>query len=340
MRIPDLREQSPGVAPRSAVAAAEWPSVGVVIATRARPNLVRRALTSVLAQDYLGPMRVVVVVDHTEPDWSLSRSGTRPVLVLENWRTPGLAGARNTGVLAAGDCDWVAICDDDDTWAPGKLTAQVGAVLAEPVRPFGTCAAEVEYDGRRTARLVGTGPVTLDAVSRGLARGLTPSGFIARHDVLVRSPARGGIGLLAEDGPPDGADWDLLMRAARCAPIAHVDEPYVRVLWRPPAADAAGALKVLRWMADRHPELQTPGRPAARHLAEIACWEAVSGRRSRGLAYAQAALRCGPEPTTLLALAAVLGLVRGRPLASAAATPPPDSLRRVRSHTVHVGGPG
>jgi Glycosyl transferase family 2 len=314
VRIPDVREQSPGVAPRSASAATEWPSVGVVIATRARPNLVRRALSSVLAQDYPGSMRVVVVVDHTVPDWSLSCSGTRPVLVLENWRTPGLAGARNTGILASGDCDWVAICDDDDTWAPEKLTAQIVAVLAEPGCPFGTCAAEVEYDGRRTARLVGAGPVTLDAVSRGVARGLTPSGFVGRHDVLVRSPARGGIGLLAEDGPPGGVEWDLLMRAARRAPIAHVDEPYVRVLWRQPSADAAGALSVLRWMADRHPELRTPGRPAARHLAEIACWEAVSGHRSRGLAYAQAALRCRPEPMTLLALAASLGLVRGQPL--------------------------
>jgi len=30
-----------------------------------------------------------------------------PVLVLPNWRTPGLAGARNTGILAAGDCELV-----------------------------------------------------------------------------------------------------------------------------------------------------------------------------------------------------------------------------------------
>lgn len=317
MRVPDLREQSTGVAPRSAIDVADWPSIGVVIPTRARPNLLRRALTSVLTQDYPGPMRVVIVVDHTEPEWRLSRSGTRPVLVLENWRTPGLAGARNTGIVAAGDCDWVALCDDGDTWAPGKLTAQVSAVLKDSGRPFATCAAEIEYDGRRSARRVGAGQVTLDAVSRGQARGLTPSGFLARHDAMVRSPGRGGIGLLDEDCPPGAVEWDLLMRAARLAPIAHVDEPYVRVLWRPPAADATRALEVLRWMTERHPELMTPGRSAARHLAEIACWEAISGHRERGLAYAQAALRYGrTEPLVLLALAAVLGLTRGRRLAA------------------------
>src|SRR5215475_7399873 len=73
---------------------AEWPYVGVVIATRDRPHQVRRALASVEAQDYPGPMRVVVVFDGIRPDWSLAHGGARPVLVLENWRRPGLAGAR------------------------------------------------------------------------------------------------------------------------------------------------------------------------------------------------------------------------------------------------------
>ncbi len=92
----------------------------------------------------------------------------------------------------------------------------------------------------------------------------------------------------------------------------------MRVLWRPPAADtadAAGQLRVLRWLTDRHPELQTSGRLAAHHLAEIACWEVASGHRDRGYAYACAALRSRRrEPLALFALAAVAGLARGRGL--------------------------
>lgn len=294
---------------------AEWPSIGVVIATRNRPNLVRRALASVIAQDYPGPLRVVVVFDDTMPDWTLSGSGHRPVLVLENWRTSGLAGARNTGILAAADCDWVALCDDDDTWAPGKLTAQLLAMTQRPGSQFGTCAAEVEYDGRRTARLVGQGPVTLDVVSQGRGRRLPASGFVARHDVLARSPERGGVGLLNEDGPAGAAEWDLLMRAARQAPIVHLDRPLVRVLWRRPDADPASHLRVLRWMNTRHPELREDRRHAARNLAEIACWEAAAGNRRRSVACARAALRTyRAEPLALLALAAAAGLARGSQL--------------------------
>ena len=63
--------------------------------------------------------------------------------------------------------------------------------------------------------------------------------------------------------------------------------------------------------------MRRSGRPAARHLAEMACWEAVAGHYSRGLAYAQAALRYGrTEPLTLLAFAAAVGLARGRRVVS------------------------
>jgi glycosyltransferase involved in cell wall biosynthesis len=293
----------------------DWPSVGVVIATRDRPNLVRRALDSVTAQDYPGQLRVVVVFEGTGPDWTLSSSGHRPVLVLENWRTTGLAGARNTGILAAADCDWVAFCDDDDTWDPGKLTAQLTALRHQPGSQFGTCAAEVEYDGRRTARLFGRGPVTLEVVSHGRGRRLPVSGFLARQDMLASSLEQGGVGLLDESGPAGAAGWDLLMRVARQTPIVHLDQPLVRVLWRHPDPDPATQLTVLRWMNERHPELREDRRHAARNLAEIACWEAAAGNRGRSLTYAWAALRRHrTEPLALLALAAAAGLARGRRL--------------------------
>ena len=112
-------------------AARNLPSVGVVIPTRDRPEAMGQALKAVLAQDYAGPMRVIVVYDGTPPDYLLARALPRPVMVLSNWRTPGLAGTRNTGVLGL-DTDLVAFCDDDTEWASGKITAQVQALIARP----------------------------------------------------------------------------------------------------------------------------------------------------------------------------------------------------------------
>jgi hypothetical protein len=293
----------------------EWPTIGVIVATSQRPHLVRRAVASVSEQDYPGPLRVVVVYDGGLPDWRLARGGQRPVLVLENWRTPGLAGALNTGILAAGDCAYVALCDDDVTWAPSKLTTQIAAIRARPGTLFATCAAEVEYDGGRTAHLARRTEIDVGYLGARGAAALRASGYVAHQDSLATDPARGGIGLLAEQGPPGAEEWDLLMRAARRAPILHTDTPLVRVLWRRPPMDAAscaGRGVVLRWMIDRHPELR---RHAARVHAEIACWEAAAGNRWAAWESAGVALRTRwYEPRTARAVAAATGLLPPRRL--------------------------
>ena len=59
-----------------------WPSVGVVIPTRNRPELVRKAIASVRAQRYPGEVRIVVVYDQTEPDYLLASTDEPSVLVL------------------------------------------------------------------------------------------------------------------------------------------------------------------------------------------------------------------------------------------------------------------
>jgi glycosyltransferase involved in cell wall biosynthesis len=298
----------------------EWPSVGVVIATRDRPNLLRRALESVIEQDYPGPVRVVVVYDGVRPDWRIARGGDRPVLALENWRTPGSAGARNTGILAVADCDLVALCDDDDTWHRQKLIAQVSALRQHPGALFATCAAEVEYDGHRKARLAHRAQMCARDLSRTRAAALSPSGFIARQSALADAYERGGIGLLAEDAPGDGGAWDLLFRAARRAPIRHVDAPMVRILWRrrPGGESFDEEIDTLRWMLGRHPELDEDRPGLARIHAEIACWEAALGRRDAARSAVGEALRtCWHHPLATLAVLAVAGFVRGRPLLAA-----------------------
>jgi glycosyltransferase involved in cell wall biosynthesis len=114
------------------------PAVTVVIATRDRPALLREALDAVVAQDYAGDIECVVVHDQSAPDRSVecdtkvAQPGhglvRRVIRVVENPRTPGLAGARNTGVDEASG-ELIAFCDDDDVWLPEKLGLQVAELL-------------------------------------------------------------------------------------------------------------------------------------------------------------------------------------------------------------------
>jgi glycosyltransferase involved in cell wall biosynthesis len=100
--------------------------VGVVIPTRNRPQLAKRAVESALAQTHR-ELDVVVVIDG--PD-----DATQQILTaicdkrLTVTVTPqrGASAARNIGVRML-STDWIAFLDDDDIWQPTKLETQLRA---------------------------------------------------------------------------------------------------------------------------------------------------------------------------------------------------------------------
>ena len=116
---------------------------------------------------------------------SLEQRGPgRQVRVLSNTRQRGLAGNRNTGILAAAS-DLIAFLDDDDTWLPGKLTRQVSALLSEPTAQFATTAMEVAYDGGLHERRAGVDRVRHRDLLRSRMAMLHSSSFLVWRDALV-----------------------------------------------------------------------------------------------------------------------------------------------------------
>jgi glycosyltransferase involved in cell wall biosynthesis len=283
-----------------------WPSIGVVIPTHNRPDLMRAALRSVLAQRYPGRLCVVVVFDRAKPDETLAADGPRPVRVMKNQRTPGLAGARNSGICAL-DTDLIAFCDDDDVWLPGKLTAQVAAM--DPATEMASCAINVSYRGRATPRLAGKSQVRQADLLHSRMMMLHSSTFLLRRNALL-----GGLGLVAEDAPgSQNEDWDLLLRAARRHPITHVDTPYATIHWGSSHFETRFDTKIssLRWMLDRHPELHGSPTGAARVYGQLACWHAAVGDRKAALHWAGRASKSQwSEPRAVIGAAAALGLVK------------------------------
>lgn len=91
------------------------PTVSVVICafTMRRWARLVAAVESVRRQT-LPPQEVIVVVDHCDELLMQASSLGDDVRVVANMATPGLSGARNTGVAAAGG-DVVAFLDDDAT---------------------------------------------------------------------------------------------------------------------------------------------------------------------------------------------------------------------------------
>ena len=285
-------------------------SVSVVIPTHDRPAEVRRAIDSVLAQEYDGPLDVVVVFDRAEPDLSLVADGERPVRVLANDRAPGLAGGRNTGILAATG-DLVAFCDDDDEWLAGKLGAQVSALEASPEAELVTTAMVVDHRGTEIVRRAGSDPIghlEHSAFVRSRMAMLHSSSFVFRRSALLD-----GIGLVDETLPQSMAeDWDLLLRASARTPVVHVDEPLVRVAWG--ASYFAERWQVRNdaqlWLLEHHPEMRTDRVAAGLSYGKLAFGSAALGRRRESWSYAVRALRARPvEPRAWLALLVCCRLV-------------------------------
>lgn len=285
-----------------------WPSVGVVIPTRNRPAQLRQAIASVREQDYQGDVTIVVVYDGTPPDESLA-DGDR-VLVISNDRKPGLAGARNCGILAT-EATYVAFCDDDDRWLPGKLRAQVAAVQASAGAEFSSCGIVVQFQGRSTARLAGSAHVTHQDLVRSRMVMVHSSTYLASRAALLD-----GIGLVNEGIPGDqNEDWDLALRAAARNPIVNVDKPLVEVAWGSGShyemqwktkADS------LLWMLEHHGDLTKDQAGAARVYAQLAFAYACLGQRSESYRWIGKALKHNVlEPRVPFAAAVAAGVVSG-----------------------------
>jgi glycosyltransferase involved in cell wall biosynthesis len=286
------------------------PTVSVVIPTRDRPELLRGAVDAVMRQDYAGTIACIVVHDggpaFDPPTVPGDAVGPRSIVMTTNRRTPGLAGARNTGADAATG-EFLAFCDDDDRWLPSKLSAQVDA-LQRSDADVAVTGVRIEYEGSANDRV--PAPIVTHAdLLRSRAAAVHPSTILVRTDAF-----RDRIGPIDEAIPGSyGEDYEWLLRAAAAGPIVGVTEPLVRVRW-------GGSLFADRWqtmidaigyLIEKHPELVEDDANAARLFGRIAFANAALRRRGDAARWAWRSLRRRPwERRSYLALAVASGVVR------------------------------
>jgi glycosyltransferase involved in cell wall biosynthesis len=285
------------------------PSVTAVVATRHRPQELRRAIRAILGQTYDAPIECVVVFDGAEPE-DLSdvapEAMDRMLTVIRNDRTPGLAGARNAGV-ARGVGDLIAFCDDDDAWHPTKLRSQA-ELLAATGASVAAGGIEVVYADRRVVRRHDADVVTLADLLRSRTTALHPSTV-----VVTREAFSGAIGEVDEAIPGSyGEDYEWLLRAAAHGPIAVVRDPVATIHWGASFfADRWRTIAdAIRYLLRTHPELAGDRRNLARLQGRVAFAHAALGERAEATRWAWRSVRTRPlERRPYLALAVSLGVV-------------------------------
>ncbi|QYJ04201.1 glycosyltransferase [Nocardioides panacisoli] len=283
------------------------PRIDVVIATRNRPELLRRAIAGVLAQDVDRDLTCHVVFDQCEPDQGIAHeSPGRSVRVLTNTRSPGLAGARNSGILA-GDGDLVAFCDDDDVWAPGKLAAQVALLDAEGTDCCVT-GITVEYDGHAVDRVPEPHELELAHLARHRVMAAHPSSVVVRRPALL-----GPIGLVDEEIPGSyGEDFDWLLRAAEVGRVSVVPRPLVRVHWGGSqfSRQWQTIVDAIEYSLDKHAVFHRDPHALGRLYGRRAFALAALGQRAEARRAVVSTLRVAPrEPRAYLAASVALRMV-------------------------------
>lgn len=286
------------------------PRVSVVIPTHNRPELVRRAVQSVLDQDYAGDIEVVVVHDR-EPIDPINGAlpATRSLTQLENQRTPGLAGARNTGIEAASG-SYLASCDDDDEWLPHKLTTQMALAQRRPGPVAAiSCGLIIEQPSGSQIRVPAKEHLHYQdfLASRHME--------IHTSTLLVSRAVYEEVGEFDEQLPGSYAeDYDWILRATRLGPVASVMEPMVKVHWDRQSYFAEqwqNRADAYQFLLAKHPELTGNRRNSARIFGQLALTSAAAGARKDSWRWAgRAMLRYPFEARAYLAPLMAMGLIR------------------------------
>jgi glycosyltransferase involved in cell wall biosynthesis len=281
------------------------PAVSVIVPTRNRCGMLSCTLQSVFAQE-LRDIEVIVVDDASSDDTPALLAGIddERLHVLRLQGPEGVATARNTGIQAARG-RWIAFIDDDDLWAPDKLSLQLAALAISPGAHW-SCVAAVRVDS--SLRLIGLSktPSHRDVATEMLACNVVPggaSGVVAGREFVL---AAGGfdprLSILA--------DWDLWIRLGLESPLGAVDLPLLayRVHASRLSADIQASRDELTVVANKYEKHRRQRRVELNELTWAAYFaeleQRASRRRAAFSAYRDIAVAYGKRRAWLLAIAA------------------------------------
>ena len=139
---------TPGTTPGTTPGQGATGLVSVIIPTYRRPEAVRSAVRSALAQTW-SQVEVLVISDGPDPQTRVAVEGLDPRLrYLELPSNAGPAAARNAGVEASHG-EWLTFLDDDDLMAPAKIEAQMRCAHSFEPRTMIACRAVYRRGNRQ-----------------------------------------------------------------------------------------------------------------------------------------------------------------------------------------------
>ena len=199
------------------------PKVSVIIPTHNRPELLKRAVNSVLSQTYTD-LEVIVVDDGLEKraDEIINNFNDSRLKYIQHSEEKGGSAARNTGIKSASG-EFIAFLDDDDEWLLHKLATQMAQFESTP-RDVGFCFSAVEnvYPNRKRTTTVPSGIADYHQLALSYFKSLLTVTLIIKKYVFEE------VGMFDEQFPSH-QEADLMIRVTGKFKGVGINQPLVRV---------------------------------------------------------------------------------------------------------------
>lgn len=294
------------------------PVVSVVIPAFNAARCVRKAIDSVLAQDYRDFELIVVDDGSTDETAAVLAAYGKTIRVIHQ-ANGGLSNARNTGIRES-QGEFVAFLDADDWWLPGKLERQIELMQAEPALGFCSTAARVENPQGQLLNIWECphwqGALLVHLFNENAAVAGSGSGVLVKRDLLLQ------VGDF-DESLQCLEDIDMWMRLAAVAEYVCIPEPLTVLLKRPDSMSRNlevmrnAAIQVMRKNRSLLPKsLQGSFWRAgmAGIYGDYAKWQYRAGSRGVALLEVVRLLSLAPIKRGRLGLGLLRDMLLGRPL--------------------------
>jgi len=280
--------------------------ISVIMPTYNRAHLIKKAINSVLSQDYKDIELLVVDDASTDGTEELVKGIDDPrVTYIKLPERVGATRAWNTGIKKARG-EFIAFLDSDDEWHKGKLSRQVEAFSSEPpgtgviyTGTFRVADGKKSYiPGKRIRK------------KSGLLHGeLLMRNFIPLPSAVVRRECFTELGMFDEELRAH-TDWELWLRFSARYVFKFIDEPYVTAYFTEDSMTARNEnfIVSLKIILERHEDdFKAHPEALANQYLRLGNRLCLAGRMKEGRGYFLRSLDKDPmKVASLVALVASL----------------------------------
>ena len=240
------------------------PRVSVIVPTHNRPQMLKEAVESALAQTFQD-FEIIIVLNgaSAEAVEMARRLAASPKVRAVEMEDSTLAASRNFGQRFV-ESEWTAFLDDDDIWEPEKLELQLAAA-----EHTGADVVTCNYGAFNRDGIVSGAGLRPRPHGLGFAEALMLGNYVSGGSAVIVKTAkirsRGGF-----DASLRGCeDWDMWRRLAWDSEFHYVDRALVR--YRRHGTNMAGNLPLnLQAEAQHFAKLLTDTPPKLRHMLPAA----------------------------------------------------------------------